>query len=278
MEKNIFYLLRTVHDQPSAISFLEQHGLLKCPEKCVCGSDLRGDRSSVLMGFECGAKIILAGRSILCVLDQVRLPLTTVIWLIYMWSLDYSPKLVRHELELSTSTVCEYFKMFREICEMEYTIDEKIGGPSCVVQIDESHLFTRKYRVGRVLKSEQYWVFGGIDENGNMFLERVLRRDKETLSEVLMRRVAEGSIIYSDQWRGYVSFSEHFEHHQVNHSTNFVNPVDGSNTQKIEATWSVLKRALRKKGMFKSANKQTPFTSFLQLMRKHYNPTQPESS
>ena len=120
----------------------------------------------------------------------------------------------------------------------------------------------------------------------HVFLERVLRRDKETLSEVLNRRVKEGSIIFSDSWRGYSIVSEYFEHHQVNHSTNFVNPVDRSNTQKKEATWSVLKRVLRMKVsckcvdlnlyltefMWKSVNKQSIFVNFLSLMKKHFNP------
>jgi len=169
---------------------------------------------------------------------------------------------------------------------MEYENSDKIGGPHFIVQIDESNLCHRKYHVGRELKSENFWVFGGIDEFNHVFLERVLRRDKETLSEVLNRRVKEGSIIFSDSWRGYCIVSEYFEHHQVNHSTNFVNPIDHSNTQKIEATWSVLKRVLRMKGsrkcfdlnlylaefMWKSVNKQSIFFNFLSLMKKHFNP------
>ena len=157
----------------------------------------------------------------------------------------------------------------------------QIGGNDVVVQIDESHIFTRKYHRGRDLVSEQFWTFGGIDDDGNIFLERILDRKSETLTEVLQRRVKPGSIILSDQWSGYSLVGDFFLHFQVNHSENFVNPVTGVDTQRIEATWSVLKRLLRKKGVrkcenldfylaefiFRMKNKPTPFGSFLSLIK-----------
>lgn len=95
---------------------------------------------------------------------------------------------------------------------------------------------------------------GGIDTNGNMFAKKVVKRDAGTLTTLLLEYVLPGSIIYSDQWRGYNLVSDHFEHHQVNHSENFVNPIDGTNTQKIESTWRVLKSFVDKKGARKCEN------------------------
>jgi len=174
--------------------------------------------------------------------------------------------------------------MFREICHIEYHSEAKIGGHGNIVQIDESHLFTRKYHVGRILHSEQCWIFGGIDEDGHIFLEQVGRRSAEVLTSVLIKNVEEGSIIFSDSWSGYCHLIEHFEHYQVNHSENFVNPLDGTNTQKIEATWSILKRLLRKNGtrnvdnidyylaefIFFCQKKSMPFDSFLSLIKKYF--------
>ena len=209
-----------------------------------------------------------------------------MLFLIYMWCYDYSAKLVCHELRLSNHTVTDYFNMLRELCFIDYPRNEKIGGENIIVQIDESHLFTRKYHVGKVLMSEQFWVFGGVDENGKFFLERVLNRDGETLKEILLRRVNTGSLVLSDSWRGYSFVCDYYFHLQVNHSKFFVSPFDSSQTQQIEATWSVLKRLLRKKGtrkcdnldyylaefLFKQSHKDAPFLSFLRTMRNHFNP------
>jgi hypothetical protein len=37
-----------------------------------------------------------------------------------------------------------------------------IAGAGDVVEIDESHIFKRKYNVARVLFSEHKWAFGGV--------------------------------------------------------------------------------------------------------------------
>ena len=89
----------------------------------------------------------------------------------YFWCNQFTTKQAIHELSLSTHTVTDYYNMFRELCHMEYRSNGKIGGPGKIVQIDESHMYTRKYNVGRILHSEQCWIFGGIDEDGHIFLE-----------------------------------------------------------------------------------------------------------
>ena len=116
-------------------------------------------------------------------------------------------------------------------------------------------------------------------------MERVPDRSGDTLKEVLLRRVNPGSIIFSDCWRGYNFVPDHFTHQTVNHSENFVS-FDCTNTQRIEATWGILKRLLRKKGtqkcqdtdlyisefIFRQKNKDSLFPSFLDLIKKHFPP------
>lgn len=54
-------------------------------------------------------------------------------------------------------------------------------------------------------------------------------RDAITLQQVIQQHVREGSIIYTDLWRGYNSLEENLglEHHTVNHSLWFRDPITG---------------------------------------------------
>ena len=73
-----------------------------------------------------------------------------------------------------------------------------------IVEIDECHLHSRKYDVGRIEASELWWVFGGIcRQTREMFVVIVENRNQNTLSKAVFENIQSDSIIYSDCWRGY---------------------------------------------------------------------------
>lgn len=154
-----------------------------------------------------------------------------------------------------------------------------MGGPGKVIQVDES-LFRgrRKGNRGRLLdgnttpgsRRNNYrnstvgpWVFGMIDvETNELRLFHVLKRDKNTLGAIISRNVARGTTIMSDEWRAYrviprlcdgAGVSLNLVHRTVNHSINFVDPVTGANTQKIERAWKWAKLELLRKRCGNSA-------------------------
>ncbi len=50
------------------------------------------------------------------------------------------------------------------------------------VEVDETHLLKRKYKKGRYLTLEKWWLFGVLcKETGHCFAMAVLDRKKETL-------------------------------------------------------------------------------------------------
>ena len=69
----------------------------------------------------------------------------------------------------------------------------QIGGPGRVVEINESVIARRKYRV------PERWAFGGIDPESNLgFLVLVGDRSAATLLPLIQQFIAPGSNIHSD--------------------------------------------------------------------------------
>ena len=72
---------------------------------------------------------------------------------------------------------------------------KRIGGAGMVVEIDECHLHSRKYGVGRVESSELWWVFGGIcRQTHEMFVVVVENRNQNTLSKAVFENIEKDSL------------------------------------------------------------------------------------
>jgi ISXO2-like transposase domain len=102
-----------------------------------------------------------------------------------------------------------------------------IGGSGITVEIDECKLDKRKYHRGHSV--EGVWIVGVERTNEKrIFIERVENRSAETSREIIARRVAVGSIICTDMWRGYQDLeSLGMSHDTVNHSEYFRDPGTG---------------------------------------------------
>jgi hypothetical protein len=118
-----------------------------------------------------------------------------------------------------------------------------IGDQGVVVEVDESKFGKHKYHRGHHV--EGVWVIGGVERTNErlMFSEVVDRRDTQTLIDVISRHMAEGSIVYTDMWRGYAQLEDllNIQHRTVNHSQHVVNSEDGTHTNSIEGTWKGIK-------------------------------------
>lgn len=151
----------------------------------------------------------------------------------------------RDDVPLTNSTISRWFGYFREVI-LEHCMasgldhGQKVGGPGIVVQIDEAQIGRRKYNRGRVYQDT--WVFGAIDEQGNLRMEICDRRDKVTLHKLVQKHVARGSVIHSDSWRAYQGLGQYgYLHDTVNHSVEFISEY-GTHTQRIESQWRAVRR------------------------------------
>lgn len=144
-------------------------------------------------------------------------------------------------------SVYKYYNFFRELCFINIPHEIILGGEGREVELDETHLYKRKYHKGRVLASQDIWVFG-IYERGTkkVFLQSVNKRDAETLYEIVHNHVAPGTKIYTDGWAGYSKVKRYFETRSVNHKLYYVDPEDPLiHINNIERTWRSLKEDLR---------------------------------
>lgn len=122
---------------------------------------------------------------------------------------------------------------------------ERLIRKGVIVEIDESKFGKRKYNRGH--RVDGAWVFGGRerDDGRKCFFEVVAKRDKDTLLEIIKRKILPGTLIISDCWKAYDCLEkEGYRHMTVNHSKNFKDPETGAHTNSIEGTWQKIKHGV----------------------------------
>lgn len=148
---------------------------------------------------------------------------------------------------LSPKTLSTWYAAFRELISCDKcNWFSPIGGPGIVVQVDETLLGRRKNNRGHYV--EGAWVLVGIERTTERraFCEVVEKRDAETIHSVLRKCVTTGSIVHTDEWRGYngVDVACSVTHRTVNHSRFFKDPQTGINTNAVEGLNGALKRSI----------------------------------
>ncbi|MES2287059.1 MAG: IS1595 family transposase, partial [Bacteroidota bacterium] len=184
--------------------------------------------------------------------ENTKLNWTTIFELCLHWFFQTPVSAAAGQTGVSKVTAVYWYTACRDVCANVVTkLDMCIGGQDLHVEIDETHLFRRKYRRGRVLAHEDVWVFGGIcRESKEAFVELVADRKGETLWPLIMRRISPGTTIISDSARVYNSLHQPnrggFNHFQVNHRYNFVDPQNSLvHTNTIERQWGLLKSVVK---------------------------------
>lgn len=167
-----------------------------------------------------------------------------------MWCNKSTSSSTSQLLGLNKNTVDAYYLLLRQLCINKASFDPiMIGGENHVVELDETKVYHRKYNRGRLLFGERKktWVIGGVDRNnGQCFAELVEKRDSNTIVNLIKKRFRPNTRLITDKWRAYLSLRHHgYSVDQVNHSKNFVDPLDSSvNTQRIERLWGTLKNTI----------------------------------
>lgn len=202
------------------------------------------------------------------IFEESNLSIKETIYLLYEWSVKTSVENAAYELQINKESIINLFSKFRAVVSSseQARAVELIGGEGCVIEIDECQIGRRKHHRGRV--PQEIWIFGAVERNSlqrNCFIEIVLKRNRETLTEVIQRRIHPSSRIISDGWRAYRHLSSlGFNHSVVVHQDNFVDPIDMTiHTQNIENLWRCFRRFLNTKGTYTRPNIQMYIDEFL---------------
>ena len=218
--------------------------------------------------------------------EDYNISLRKLVIACYMWFKNDNQTTIIKDLNLSKCFCQKLFTNIRNKIERYFEINiYKLGGRGIICQIDESMFrYKQKYHVGRFVQGCR-WVFGIVDTSthpGKYYVQLVPDRSADTLIPILRNVCKDGSIIWSDEWRSYNNIeNNNFEHQTVNHKFNFVNPIDGCNTQSVESLWNKLKRRIKKlmgvdysllnsylkEWMWKDNIAKNDFNEFLELIK-----------
>jgi hypothetical protein len=175
--------------------------------------------------------------------------------LLYDWSAGTSAKDSSFELNLSKPTVIDMYKLFRnktsEIANEH--LSGAIGHGMQTIEVDECQVGRRKHQRGRIPR--EMWVVGGVVRDSvplESFMEVVARRNRQTLENIMRRRVNMSCRLITDDWGGYKHLRDlGFNHFVIRHCDYFVDPQNPEiHTQNIENYWRCLRRFLAKKGTY----------------------------
>jgi transposase-like protein len=244
-----------INNEEDLQPFLINNDNLTISEDCECGRNMKERRRTIeYIDIRCAfcdksKRIRFLKNKLHSRLDTVK-----VLRFLLYFTLDASNGFMEECLEISNNTINSLvLELQSKISNILFETNEMIGGLGHIVQLDESCFGKRKYNVGR--NGNQVWVFGGIDTTTGSFFARIVpNRKVETLGPVIRSFVIPQTTVHTDEHASYISFfnnNTQYLYDNVNHKTNFVNPVTGTHTQNIENLWSQFKKFKRRKGYSK---------------------------
>jgi len=277
-------LYRIIATEKNSIQFLQEQGIICMEKECpTCGKFMSKDLNRGRWRCRkraCDIELSMKADNEFFV--QGGLPMKDVLEL--LWMFLYSRMTIAeasYATNHSTSTVTFYYKRFRKICTLSMNAEPKMyGTKENPVQVDESFFSgQRKYNKGRLLagnKKKKYpdddnddlpadwneddpkhynfgkddprwcWVVGIYSSKTCVRFIRVRNRAGATIVPLIEKYVEKGSLIHTDEWRGYNNLKNHgYTRKTVCHKEHYVDPDTGVHTQGVERSWRTVKLRLR---------------------------------
>ena len=255
--KSLIELLDYFKNEETGIKYFEQirwGDNIVCPH-CGAVKPYRTNRGFKCSDKECHKKFTVRTGTIF---ENSKIPFRVWFAAIYLAttsSKGISSVQLARQLNITQKTA--WFVLHR-IREMLKEKAPKMLDSGKTVEADESylggkeknkHYAKRRSLVNNNLRNDgtpykpKNTVLGVIERNGNVVLKYVPNATQENMREFIESHVPEGAKIYTDEYRGYSSLHQKYDHDTINHGISLYVAGD-VHTNSIENFWSILKRGI----------------------------------
>ena len=233
-------------DEITALRMLKELGALRKMQVCVCGSEMKVVMREKKRVFRCGknnckAEVSLRYGSVF--FDSGK-GCKQIMRIARCWLKRESSDEAVKSTPFNPDTISLWYTRFNQLVMKSVSSKrKKIGAPGMVVELDEMRLGHKKYERGH--RVDGAWVLNGVERSAEKrkFSVVVLAQNAETLHRVISENVEEGSIVFTDGWKGYKGIESAcgVSHETVNHKRYFKDPVTGVCTNTVEGVNGALK-------------------------------------
>ncbi|KAG0423585.1 hypothetical protein DMUE_6138 [Dictyocoela muelleri] len=171
-------------------------------------------------------------------------------------------------------TIWKVLNKFHSIIPNANYENARFGGPGFIVQVDETMLnYKCKSHRGRSSSNRTDAICIVECRRGinRAFACTIPNKNAETIVPIIERLVIPGSIIWTDEHRAYGSLNDIFRHSTVCHKYEFINRIDGTNTQAVESFNNALKLEIKRQKGVKTYKREDFIRVFLFMFNNSEN-------
>lgn len=248
--------------QEEIVIFCMSHALIKSEVKCLtCDTNmsLKPSRDNPdgfnwrCMTYTCRTYQTTSSIKNTSYFESVQKPLKEILKVLAHIANKLKLVEVQNYTKFSKPTIQKLKNIFIERIEDYFFKNPvKLGGPRCIVNVDESMInHAVKSHRGRSPR-EKTWALSIVDTSfspSSGFCCVLPNRRAETIIPIISSVVRHGSIIYTDEFASYITLgrNSNYEHFTVCHKYNFVCSTSGVHTQAVESYNNKLKLFIKEK-------------------------------
>lgn len=181
--------------------------------------------------------------------SEFGIELKKIFKILLRWAGGQTQSSILSTIQVSKPTLIKLIKKLVGLMALDNERQPKLGGPGSIVQVDETMLnYKCKSHRGRSPnnRTDALCIVECMPKIQKVWAQIIPDKRAVTIVPIICDRVIENSIIHTDEHRSYTCLSDQgFTHNTICHKYNFVDQVNGTNTQCVESFNNQLKLAIK---------------------------------